>query len=209
MRLAAIERTELGATPRPERTAPVRVLVIEDNPGDADLVREALDGDTGDWELDHASCLAEGVAALHARKADVVLLDLSLPDASGLQGVRQIVRLKPDVPLVVLTGIGDAVTGTRAVQEGAQEYLLKGELDRRVLGRVLGRVLRYAIERHALSQRASSSRASRRPGRWQRKRVAVPWSLPTRASQSRPRSKRERPWHALRTNWFLVWPRAA
>jgi signal transduction histidine kinase/DNA-binding NarL/FixJ family response regulator len=150
IKLAATESIGLAGASRPEGSVPARVLVIEDNPGDADLVREALDGDARAWELDHVLTLADGVAALRARSFDIVLLDLSLPDASGLQGVTQLVRLRPDMPLVVLTGIGDETIGTGAVQQGAQEYLLKGELDRRVLGRVL----RYAIERHALAQRA-------------------------------------------------------
>jgi two-component system sensor histidine kinase UhpB len=80
-----------------------------------------------------------------------VVLDLSLPDASGLKGVEELVRLRPDVPVVVLTGLDDAEMGARAVQQGAQEYLVKAELD----GRTLGRVLRYAVERHALARRAA------------------------------------------------------
>jgi DNA-binding NtrC family response regulator len=142
--LAAGENASVGGS------GSLRVLLVEDNPGDADLVREALEGDTGSWQIEHVLRLAEAVGALHARSADVVLLDLCLPDASGLHGVTQLVSMRPDVPLVVLTGGGGLDAGTHAVQQGAQEYLLKSELDRRVLGRVL----RYSIERHAAAQRA-------------------------------------------------------
>lgn len=129
---------------------PARVLLVEDNPGDALLVREALDADPHRWEIDHVSRLAAAAAALRSGEPDVVLLDLSLPDATGLEGVTQLARVAPDVPLVVLTGASDASSGARAVAQGAQDYLLKGELD----GRVLGRVLWYAIERHGHAQRA-------------------------------------------------------
>jgi signal transduction histidine kinase len=135
------------------RTAPSgrELLLVEDNPGDADLVREALESDSvHSWQVRHVTHLADGLAALAAARADVVLLDLTLPDSSGLAGVEQLVGERPDVPVVVLTGWDDVETGTRAVQRGAQEYLIKGELD----ARILGRVLRYAIERHALAQRA-------------------------------------------------------
>ncbi len=130
--------------------ARLRVLVVEDNPGDADLARDALGEPPGVWEVDHVSRLSEAVSALGSRGADVVLLDLSLPDASELEGVTELVRMHPDVPLVVLTGMTDVEAGTRAVQQGAQEYLIKGELD----GRILARALRYAIERHAHARRA-------------------------------------------------------
>lgn len=143
--------TVLPTSSNPEggRSSPSRVLLIEDNPGDADLVREGLEADPRPWHIEHVSCLSDGMAALRGRGADVVLLDLSLPDSSGLEGVRQIVGSSPQVPVVVLTGMSDASAGTHAVQEGAQEYLIKGELDPRELGRVLS----YAMERHALALR--------------------------------------------------------
>ncbi len=135
--------------PLPDGNAPVRLLLIEDNPGDADLVRDALEGDVREWAIEHVSRLSDGLASLRSQRAEAVLLDLSLPDSSGLDGVAEIVGRFPEIPLVVLTGMTDAFSGTRAVQQGAQEYLIKGELDQRVLGRVLS----YAIERHALAQR--------------------------------------------------------
>lgn len=128
----------------------MRVLLVEDNPGDADLVREALGEHRGDLQLEHVTRLAEAVSALRSSHPEVVLLDLSLPDASGLQGVTQLVRLRPDVPVVVLTSLSEADAGTEAMRQGAQDYLTKNEID----DRVLGRVLRYAVERHALALRS-------------------------------------------------------
>ncbi len=139
--------------PETERPASAtrRLLLVEDNPGDADLVRDALASDpVSCWQVRHVARLADAIGALAGAPADVVLLDLTLPDASGLSGVERLVRERPDVPVVVLTGWNDVEAGTRAVQQGAQEYLVKGELD----ARILGRVLRYAVERHALAQRA-------------------------------------------------------
>jgi signal transduction histidine kinase len=149
--IAPVTTAVLPDRPRPAAsTAALRVLLVEDNPGDADLVREALAGDGARWQVDHVARLADCLARLDASGADVVVLDLTLPDASGLKGVEELARLRPDVPVVVLTGLADSEMGARAVQQGAQEYLVKAELE----GRTLGRVLRYAVERHALARRA-------------------------------------------------------
>jgi signal transduction histidine kinase len=150
--LAGKPRDSLPSEEPPSAPPPMRqLLLVEDNPGDADLVREALGSDpVNSWHVRHVVRLADAIAALPAAAADVVLLDLTLPDSSGLSGVEQLVGERPDVPVVVLTGWDDVETGTRAVRQGAQEYLVKAELD----ARILARVLRYAIERHALAQRA-------------------------------------------------------
>jgi signal transduction histidine kinase len=128
-----------------------QLLLVEDDPGDAGLVREALGSDPAcNWHVRHVTRLGDAIGALAAAKADVVLLDLSLPDSSALAGVERLVAERPEVPVVVLSGGDDAETGTRAVQHGAQEHLVKGELE----ARTLGRVLRHAVERHALALRA-------------------------------------------------------
>ncbi len=138
------------------RAGPRRVLLVEDNPGDADLVRLALEDASADWQVEHVSRLSDCLAALDANGANVVLLDLSLPDASGLEGVIELARARPDVPVVVLTGMSDEEVGAKAVQQGAQEYLLKKELE----SRTLRRVLRYAVERQALAREKASRAAS-------------------------------------------------
>ena len=126
---------------------PVRILLVEDNPGDVDLVREALREQR--VEIDDVARRAEAERLIRERRYDAVLLDLSLPDASSMEGVRALHALAPDLPIVVLTNSGDT-HGAHAVAEGAQDYLRKGELD----GGVVLRSLRYAIERQQHSLRA-------------------------------------------------------
>lgn len=128
---------------------PIRVLLIEDNPGDARLIREALAaGDHSRFELTHADRLATGLARLAQGDMDVVLLDLSLPDSQGLEALGKTHAQTPDVPIVVLTGLEDERLAIKGMQAGAQDYLVKGQAD----GRLLTRSLRYAIERQRLQE---------------------------------------------------------
>lgn len=117
-----------------------RVLLIEDDEDDRELIARLLDGA---WELQPARSLDDATWLLAHRPADVVLLDLGLPDAAGTAGVERLVHGHPDLPVVVLTGLDHDATGLRAIQAGAQDYLVKGQADRRLLDRSL----RYAIER--------------------------------------------------------------
>src|SRR4051794_15217157 len=108
--------------------APLRILLVEDNPGDARLIRETLrDAGPHAFELRHADRLAAALPILAARAADVVLLDLSLPDAHGLETVTRALAAAPDVPIVVLTGLDDETVAIQAVQAGAQDYLGEGQ----------------------------------------------------------------------------------
>src|ERR1700730_15874524 len=97
------------------------VLMIEDNPGDARLLREMLNEQCWrDIELTHVSCMREAQQYLAQNLADIILLDLGLRDAQGLNGVGQLRSAAPDVPLVVLTGMDDELLAAQALQEGAQ-----------------------------------------------------------------------------------------
>ena len=124
---------------------PIHVLLIEDNPADARLVQEALrDSKAIQFRIEHVSRLSDAKRALAAGlRADVIALDLSLPDTSGLDTVRKVQALAPGVPIVVLTGLEDESVGLEAVRCGVQDYLVKGEL----LGGAPARALRYAVER--------------------------------------------------------------
>jgi signal transduction histidine kinase len=127
----------------------IRALLIEDNPGDARLLRELLrDAGGGQLkvDLDHADRLATGVERLRDGNIDLVLLDLSLPDSSGLQTFESVHAAAPEVPVVVVSGLDDEAVAVRAVHQGAQDYLVKGQLD----GHLILRAMRYAIERHRL-----------------------------------------------------------
>ncbi len=123
----------------------IRVLLVEDNPSDAHLLlRTVHKVDCGQLHFTHVECLNAALTHLVERNTDVVLLDLSLPDSQGLATVRGVRACAPSVPLVVLTGLSDEDMATKALREGAQDYLVKGEID----GRMLLRALRYAIERN-------------------------------------------------------------
>ncbi len=129
-------------------TAPsIRLLLVEDNPDDADVFQELLrEADARGFSLAHVESLREARAHLDRRAVDVVLLDLSLPDCHGHETVARVLAHAPSVPIVVLTGLDDERLGMEAVQAGAQDYLVKGQVD----GRLLRRCVRYAIERHRL-----------------------------------------------------------
>jgi DNA-binding NarL/FixJ family response regulator len=128
-------------------TNQINVLLIEDNPGDALLMRRYLsDVSKIHYEINHVDYLRKGLDRLRSGNFEVVLLDLNLPDAAGLGIIDQIHALAPDVPIVVLTGHDDDELGIEAVQKGAQDYLVKDQ----VTGSLLGRSIRYAIERKKL-----------------------------------------------------------
>jgi signal transduction histidine kinase len=122
------------------------VLVVEDDTAVRKLVRMSLSKSPYRYRLDFAERLSEGLAQLGARQTDVVLLDLNLPDSHGSDTVRKVVQQAPDVPILVLTGANDDRLAIEAVHMGAQDYLVKGDID----SEVLARAMRYAIERHHL-----------------------------------------------------------
>jgi sigma-B regulation protein RsbU (phosphoserine phosphatase) len=127
--------------------APVRILLVEDNPGDARLLRYTLqEAESLRFDLVHAARLSEALERVNDAPADVVLLDLSLPDAHGMETVTRMLRAAPDVPIIVLTGLTDETVAIAAVQAGAQDYLVKGSVD----GGTLARAIRYAMERKRL-----------------------------------------------------------
>jgi len=143
-----VTRTDLTVRPtgRPDPGVPawgerLRVLLVEDDPGDAYLVGELLDEAEAPVELRTVASLGEALATLD--RIDCVLLDLDLPDASGLDGLRQLQRSGSGVAVCVLTGLADEHLGIAAVAEGAQDYLVKGKVD----GILLSRAIRYAVER--------------------------------------------------------------
>jgi signal transduction histidine kinase len=126
---------------------PIRVLLVEDNPGDVRLLREILrEARSLPHELAHAGRLEEARARLAEGGVDVVLLDLSLPDAQGIDTVRRALEAAPEVPLIVLTGLDDERVALQAVHAGAQDYLVKGQIE----PPLLARSIRYSLERKRL-----------------------------------------------------------
>jgi serine phosphatase RsbU (regulator of sigma subunit) len=124
----------------------VPVLLVEDDDGDALLVEELLREVDAPVVVQRARSL--GQATTLVSDAACVLLDLGLPDSQGLQGLRQLLSLEPEVAIVVLTGDASEHLGEQAVRAGAQDYLVKGE----VAGPMLHRVIRYAVERRRAMQ---------------------------------------------------------
>lgn len=123
---------------------PIKILLIEDNPGDMVLVREMLSaGAHSDFHLEHADRLSAGIERLATEDFDAILLDLSLPDSEGMDTYAQVQDQAPKMPIVVLSGSGSEAMAIEAVQEGAQDYLVKGEVE----ASLLARAIRYAIER--------------------------------------------------------------
>jgi signal transduction histidine kinase len=125
-----------------------QLLLIEDNPGDARLLREMFkEQGPHNTEITHVTSMADAEAYLLAHTVDIILLDLGLPDADGLEAVRRAHAAAPRVPLVVLTILDDESLAVRALQEGAQDYLIKGQIESGLL-----RALRYAIERKIMEE---------------------------------------------------------
>ena len=128
-------------------TRQISVLLVEDNFADAQLIRiELSKAQNVRYELKHVDRLKQGLERLREERFDVVLLDLNLPDGTGLVTFETAHAEAPDVPIIVLTGHDDDELGIEAVQKGAQDYLVKGK----VADGLLGRSIRYAIERTKL-----------------------------------------------------------
>jgi DNA-binding response OmpR family regulator len=122
----------------------IQVLVVEDDPLFVELLQETLlaAGRPG-YALESVALLGEAAARLSRGGIDLVLLDLGLPDSSGLDTFRHVQRAAPAVPIIVLTANSDEETAIAAVKEGAQDYLVKGQFT----SHVLVRAARYALER--------------------------------------------------------------
>ncbi|MEJ2671981.1 MAG: PAS domain S-box protein, partial [Deltaproteobacteria bacterium] len=123
---------------------PLKILLIEDNPGDVRLIREMLtEAGAHDFVIEWVASLSQGLQNLVKDKVDLILLDLTLPDSHGLETFCKAYSLAPQIPFVLLTGLEDETLALTALQKGAQDYLVKGRMD----GHTLVRAVRYAAER--------------------------------------------------------------
>ena len=137
-------------------SAPLHILLVEDNPGDVRLLREMFATERPDsYEIIHMPRLGLALNRLAKGGVDIVLLDLGLPDGDGMDTVRRVRKLAPQVPLIVLTGRDDDAVVAEAMFEGVQDYLVKGQIETRALPRAL----RYAIERFRLLSKAALTNA--------------------------------------------------
>jgi DNA-binding NarL/FixJ family response regulator len=124
-----------------KRKVQFNILLIEDNPTDTLLVQSHIEK-LVDFSLQTVEVLSQGLESLNSHNFDVILLDLNLPDALGLEGLIKLRRHVQSIPIVVLTGVNDEQLGIMALQRGAQDYLIKGKDNGR-----LTKAIRYAIER--------------------------------------------------------------
>ena len=129
---------------------PISILLIEDNPGDRRLIREML-AEAGNvtFDVQYADRLQAAMEYLGQNGVEVILLDLGLPDSQGLETLRKVYAQVSEMPIVVLTGLNDEMVGVQAINEGAQDYLIKGQVDTQLLRRTI----RYAIERKQAEER--------------------------------------------------------
>lgn len=127
----------------------IRVLLVEDDEEDYLITRKMLKEEPGsEFELLWAKSFREGLELVRDKRPDAVLLDLSLPDSEGWETFSQMQAAAEHVPIILMTGLVDESLGLKALQEGAQDYLVKGRFD----GYSLGRAVRYAIERERMQE---------------------------------------------------------
>jgi diguanylate cyclase (GGDEF)-like protein len=122
----------------------LQILLVEDNPGDVRIIKEIFkDIKSMNVELTNVSTLADAQEKISKIKLDLVLLDLSLPDGYKLEGVKRICTMYPNIPVIVLTGLRDEQISIDAIKIGAQDYMIKDQIDEYILAKAI----RYAIER--------------------------------------------------------------
>jgi len=122
----------------------LRILYIEDNPGDVVLIREMLSESKDiSFQLESADNLSTAIKLLTSEGVDIILSDLNLPDSEGIETFEKLIKSFPNIPIIVMSGVQDEELAVKAVGNGAQDYLVKGHVD----SRLLIRAVRYAIER--------------------------------------------------------------
>jgi len=135
------------------KVSKTQILVIEDNPGDVNLIKEYLKEASIKDEIIHASTFFDGMDMIKSNDISIVLLDLSLPDSSGFKTLSNFLEKQPQVPVIVLTGTNNEIVGNQSIKAGAQDYLVKGQFD----GKQLGRSIRYAIQRFKAQQKLENA----------------------------------------------------
>ncbi len=160
-----VQLEEIGTT-----ESPCRVLLVEDNIADARLTRELM-AEAGDFEVRWASRLGQALESLRGEPADIVLLDLLLPDGIGIEVIERVRAAAPETPIVVLSGLGedDLALARRAVLRGAQDYLPKSAVDGNLLKRTLSTAIERARLENALRRREAQleeAQALARMGDW-------------------------------------------
>lgn len=145
------------------QTKPIRVLLVEDNAGDARLVQEYLsESGVASFSLETVDRLSAAMPRLAGDIADIILLDLGLPDSHGIETLKQVRAKAPSTPIIVVTGLDDREMGLEALRNGAQDYLVKSRVDGYLLGRAIVRQLERS--RGTPNQLAASGQAKPKAG---------------------------------------------
>ncbi len=128
----------------------LEILLVEDNKGDAVMLQGMLEPrEIGNFNISVVETLQEAKDYVKSKHVDVILLDLTLPDSSGLETVTRFREACPDKPIVVLTGVDDEKIGIEAIRLGVQDYLIKGQ----AYGRTIARVIYYSLERKLIEEK--------------------------------------------------------
>lgn len=125
----------------------INIVHFEDNPSDAILISDILaDVRDVDFSIEHFERLNVGLGCLSRTNTDIILLDLNLPDSKGIATFEEVKKAAGNVPIIIMSGLSDESLSLKAVQQGAQDYLVKGQVD----SNLLIRTIRYGIERQKL-----------------------------------------------------------
>ncbi len=127
----------------------IRTLLIEDNPADAYLLKEMLKEADVRFEIECVDRLSSGIEKVKSDGFHIIMLDIGLPDSQGLVTLTRLNEIRPEAPIIVLTGLADEALGIQAVQEGAQDFIVKGQVDKNLLVRSIN----YAIGRNKIEER--------------------------------------------------------
>ncbi len=131
----------------------LNILLVEDNPGDARLIKEMIGADSSPFELDTVNRLSLAIDRLKKNNYDIMLLDLGLPDSQGIETMQKVRSFGANLPIIIMTGLADENIGIQAVEQGAQDFLIKWEASEIVLARSIN----YAIERKRADERLHAS----------------------------------------------------
>ena len=127
----------------------IAILLIEDNGADVQLMKSLLEDSSIRYDLNHTSKLSSGLEIAQQQAIDLALLDLNIADSSGFKTLTTFLEKQPLIPVIVITGMNNEIVGNQAVKAGAQDFLVKGQFD----GKLLGRSIRYALHRHKTQQK--------------------------------------------------------
>jgi CheY-like chemotaxis protein len=134
----------------------LNILLVEDNAADAHIAKMNLEESSQKVTIFHAESFFDAMYIIDNEEVDLVLLDLSLPDSSGFKTLTRYMEKAVHIPVVVLTGVNNEIIGNQAVKAGAQDFLVKGQYD----SKLLGRVIRYSLQRSSVLQKLEETATS-------------------------------------------------